>query len=468
VSPAPEPRARAGEPRQPRRLRLTLTLWYAAALMATLLLAVTSLRFAVRRTLEREFDASVEASAALVRQFFRTEIAEYLTIEATLTHIAGELVFEDRAIRVLRPDGGPFAVAGRASRLPALPEPVRRARAPLDPRLAPGWELEVTASLAGLRAMERRLDRWFLVGVPLLGLLSVVGGWWITGRTLRPMGAMAEAATRIAPAGGERLPIADPDDELGRLGLRFNALLDRLDGALAQQRRFLADAAHELRTPLARLRARLDLATLAAAQGTPTDALLPALQEELGRMGRLVDELLQLARADAEAAADVTPTDVVPLYVDDIVADELAQWRPRAEQAGLALACSVLEEAPVAADPVLLRRLLGILLDNAVQYTPTGGQVDVRVRRDGDAVLLEVEDSGIGIPEADRPLVTERFFRAANARAHRADGGGLGLSIAQWIAGRHGGTLAFTAAPVAGTIATLRLPAVHGGFMSRA
>jgi signal transduction histidine kinase len=439
--------------------------------MATLLVAVTTLRFAVRATLEREFDDSVRSSAALVRQFFRTEIAEYLTIDATLSHIAGELVFEDRAITLLRPDGTPFVAPGAPRRARSIVGPLRSARAPLDPRLAPGWEVEVTASTASLRALERRIDRWFLIGVPLLGLLSTLGGWWITGRTLRPVAAMADVAGRIAPASGERLPIANPDDELGRLGLRFNAVLDRLDEALAQQRRFLADAAHELRTPLARLRARLDVAMLAggepggAAEGGDPAVLLPALQDELSRMARLVDELMQLARADAGGDRVIVRSRV---HVDDLVADELGRWQAKAARAGLTIGCSTLEESPAEVEPQLLSRLVGILLDNAVQYTPAGGRIDLRVRRADATVVVEVEDTGIGIAAADRNQVTHRFFRGENARAIRPDGSGLGLSIARWIAERHGATLAFDAAPAGGTVARLQLPAVHRGFMSPA
>ncbi|MCO4099601.1 MAG: HAMP domain-containing protein [Gemmatimonas sp.] len=274
---------------------------YAATLLLVLVSAATVLRFALRVTLQREFEESVRASAGLVTQFFSTEVNEYRTIEATLTHISGELVFEDRIIRYRHPDGTLFrsrAAAARSAPM-RIATPMQSVRFPLNADLAPGWQVEVDASLANMQALQARIDRWFLFGIPLLVLTAAIAGWWLTGRTLQPVGDMAAAAARIAPASGARLPISDPQDELGRLGTRFNALLDRLDGALSQQRQFLADAAHELRTPIARMRARVELALLQSADSASVaerSEILHALDGELRAVTHQVDELLQLAR----------------------------------------------------------------------------------------------------------------------------------------------------------------------------
>ncbi|MCC6242997.1 MAG: HAMP domain-containing protein [Gemmatimonadaceae bacterium] len=447
------------EPLRPR-IRVRLTVLYATTLLVVLGAAAVALRYAVHEALRREHNDSLRASAALVSQFFRVELAEYLTIDATLTHIAGELVFEDRAIHVHRPNGQEFVVVGaprtRAPRPPVAP--IRTLNVPLEPALAPGWMVVVEGSSASVDAVQARIDRGIALGVPLLVVLAAASGWWLTGRTLRPVGSMADAAARIVPGSQGRIPINDARDELGRLGAQFNALLDRLDGALTQQRQFLADAAHELRTPLARLRGRVELALLPSETRSADPSELTAIHEELLRMSRLVDELMQLARADADVANEQVLHQFC--FLDDLVTDELHRWHGDAERAGVTIRCSALQEAPIHGDDTQLRRLLGILLDNAIRYSHAGGTVDVRVLREGGLVTLHVEDNGIGIAVHERTRVAERFFRGARARAHRNDGSGLGLAIAQWIVKRHDGALHVGAGHDGqGTLVRVELPA---------
>ncbi|MBL0170131.1 MAG: HAMP domain-containing histidine kinase [Gemmatimonadaceae bacterium] len=445
------------------RIRLRVTMMYASTLLVVLLAMAVVLRLAMRDALRRELDNSAHASAALVSQFFRVEIAEYQTIEATLTHIAGELAFEDRVMHIRRPDGAEFTVVGEPRpRHRPITAPVRRVVAALEPALAPSWNVEVEVSLASVEAIEDRIDRGIAMGIPALVLLAAASGWWLTGRTLRPVGRMAVAASQLVPGTHGRLPIDDETDELGRLGLRFNTLLDRVETALQQQRRFLADAAHELRTPLARVRSRVEVAMLpsdatraAYPNGAPPETL-SAIHEELVRMSRLVDELLQLARADASGNA--TPDAMTPLFLDDVVTDELHRWRADAEQARSTLRCSVLQEAPICGNAVLLQRLLGILLDNALRYGRPGGYVDVRVDLTEALVVLSVEDDGIGISPEEQGQLFDRFYRGDRARARRADGSGLGLAIAAWIVERHGGSISVEPRPQeSGTLAQVTL-----------
>jgi len=442
------------------RIRLRFTLLYAATLLVVLVGAATVVRFALRATLAREFDESVRASAGLVTQFFRTEVHEYRTIEATLTHIAGELVFEDRIIRYRFPDGRLFRskLPEGPSRATSVRTPMHSVRFPLDPDLAPGWQVEVDASMSNMLALQSRIDGWFLFGIPLFVLTAAVAGWWLTGRTLQPVGAMADAASRIAPASGVRLPVTDPGDELGRLGTGFNALLDRLDGALAQQRQFLADAAHELRTPIARMRARVEVAmlrpTTVASPGERAE-ILTALDAELRAVSHQVDELLQLARADA--AGDAVMADLQPLFLDDLIADDMPRWQPQAQQLGVTLTLGALEETPVRGDALMLRRLAGVLMDNALRYAGTPGEVRVSVCPEGAGALLVVEDNGAGVPEDERVRIFDRFYRGESARHRRADGSGLGLAIAAWIVRRHGGGIEVGDSALGGARFTVRL-----------
>ncbi len=430
------------------RLRTRLIAWYAGTLCGVLLLTAAAVRFGMTRTLDQAHRESTEASVALFRQFFRLEIAEYQTVEATLAHMAGELVFEDRVIDVHRPDGSLFVVSGvnATEFYPSLRPPVRVTEAPLDPELAPGWTVEVHASIATLTAAQRRMDLWMAGGIPFMVALGALMGWWLAGRALRPIGRMASEAHALDVAAGARLTLDDPTDELGRFGASFNAVLGRLDDVLAQQRRFLADAAHELRTPIARLRSRTELGRLALAAAPVADArtlgdsTLQAVEQELRAASDMIGDLLALARADAGATA-LSLTDG---FLDDVLADELPRWRETAEAAGIRVELGAFDEVPARFDAALARHLLGLLLDNAIHYAPSGSTVTVHLGTVASDVHLIVEDQGIGIPPSAREAVFERFHRTPEARAHRADGSGLGLALARWIVERHGGVIRAT------------------------
>ncbi|MBX3173628.1 MAG: HAMP domain-containing protein [Gemmatimonadaceae bacterium] len=436
-------------------IRLRLTGWYATSILVLLLGGALVARGLIRGSLEAEFSRSQDTALSLVRGFFRVEVQEYRHVEATLVHISGELAMPDRRLRFLRPDGAAFVPppGSRPLPLPTLDPPLRKITAPLDRELAPGWTIELEATAAPLAAQLRAVDRWALLALPVALLLAVTAGWVLTGRTLRPVAAMADAADRISATASGRIPVAVPDDELGRLGARFNALLDRLDGALTHQRRFLADAAHELRTPIARARGAGELALSTSGGGDDREAL-ERTQQELETMSRLVDELMELARADAGQAV----VDLQPGFLDDEVAEVVRAFEPFARRQGVALRLDVPQEVPAQLDPLSLRRLVGVLVDNAIRYSPAGGSVLVRVSADGLRPQLTVEDEGIGIPEAERPRLFERFFRGAAARQQAPDGSGLGLAIAQAIAQRHGAEIALRPRAPRGTVANVHFP----------
>jgi signal transduction histidine kinase len=430
---------RATTTRPARSIRLRLTLWYAGTILVLLLAATLVARILVRTSLEREFARSIASSTAIVQGFFRVEIAEYRQIGPTLDHIAGELVIPDRHIEFLTPEGAVHQPNAFARLVPQQPlaAPVRERVVPLNPDLAPGWRIRLAASAEPLIRQQRQIDNWALLAVPLAFGLALLAGWVLTGRTLQPVSAMADAADRITADAQGRLPIAVPDDELGRLGTRFNALLDRLDAALGHQRRFLADAAHELRTPIARARGIGELA-LAAPPGSADDrAALEQTRIELETMSRLADELLELARADASAA----PAKLEPLFLDDIVADATSAFEALARTRGIRLVVDVPDEVPIRGEAITLARLVGILVDNAIRYSPPSGTVTVRARK--SPAQLEVIDEGIGIAPEERARLFERFFRGAEARRLVPGGSGLGLAIAASIARRHGARIEF-------------------------
>ncbi len=438
-------------------VRLRLAAWYAGSVLLLFLLTGLVLRLSLREILVREHGTGVERSAEVAHNVFRAEVAEYGTVPATVAHISGELIVPDQVLEFVGMDGGVFARAEgpllRGGR--RLEPPVHIVERPLDEELAPGWRVRVHASLAPLHASLGRIDRSLLLIVPLTVVLAGATGWWLTGRTLRPVGEMAAAAERITPATPEaRIPVAHPRDELGRLARRFNDLLDRLAGALAQQRGFLAAAAHELRTPVARMLSQAERGLSARATPAAREDALRLIHGDLERTRSLVDELLQLARVDAGEPAPPFADG----YLDDAVAAAIQPWYAVAERRGVRLRIAALDEAPAHLNADLVERLTGILLDNAIRYTPTGGRVEVSVGQPEGESVLEIRDTGIGIPAEDRDRILERFFRGRRARERAPEGSGLGLSIAAWIVQQHGGTLEFSSPPDGGTRVRVTLP----------
>jgi len=251
---------------------------------------------------------------------------------------------------------------------------------------------------------------------------------------------------------GTRIDVPAAGPELDAVAVSFNRVLDRLGTALATQRQFMADASHELRTPVSIMRTAADVTLSQPARDeTEYREALAAVSQQTARLARLVDDMLVLARADA-GGYPMVRTEV---DLDAIVDGCVREMRPRAAAKSIHLT-SRLQPATVVADEALLRRMLGNLLGNALAYTPAGGRVDVAIIHREGAVSIEVADSGPGIDPADRQRVFERFVRLDPARAE--GGAGLGLSIALWIAEAHGGRVELLSSGTAGSVFAATLP----------
>lgn len=288
----------------------------------------------------------------------------------------------------------------------------------------------------------------FLVALPLMGFLI----WRLVGQEVKFLEATAQAVAKrspesLEPIGGERVP-----EEIQPLVGALNELLGRLGGALAHERQFIADAAHELRTPLTALRLQLQLAERAR-DAAERDKAHGMLREGIARAVHLVEQLLTLARQDPEAPmATPAEVDIAELARTIAQADETA-----AAAKGLTLSASAEGPVVVHGDRAALRALIENLVDNAIRYTPSGA-IAVRAWLQGGDAILEVEDSGAGIPAAERQRVFDRFYRGESA----AQGGtGLGLAIVRRIAERHGGAVELLDPPAGpGLLVRVRLPAL--------
>ena len=291
-----------------------------------------------------------------------------------------------------------------------------------------------------------------LGGVGLLGLALVIG-WLLARRALAPMVEVTQTARAISLSGdfAARVEAQTPHDEVGELALAFNEMLAALDDSHQALQRFLGDASHQLRTPLTSVRANLDLAQRPDLPDAERRALLADAVSEAERMGRLVSDLLALARAEAGIRLDFQP-----LALDEVLLECVRQQRHA--EASVRVTLGRVQPAAVLGDRDRLKELVLILLDNAVRYTPVDGQVVVGLEADGSQAMVTITDSGIGLREDEIPHLFGRLFRGAEARALRPAGTGLGLAIARWIAEAHGGSILLTNRPEGGTKASITLP----------
>jgi signal transduction histidine kinase len=396
------------------RLRVRLTLWYAATFALILLLLGAGLFLAIGTQVSRRLDVSlVAATAAIVRATHDLEIERAAGGAADAVE---ELHIPDRELYLFNGNGRPIT--------PPQTDPwiVDAARA-----AAAGGSIDVQHVAAG--SHERRLHAERFTGRS--GTTYVAAA--VADRPnireqyaslIGIFGAAALAALLLVAAGGFMLA-------------RQSTI--PVERSMEQMRRFMADAAHELRTPVTILRTRTELALAHPRDAAGDTAAFQAIEREADRLGGIVGDLLTLARADAGERKVVR----APLYLDDVASQAVASARALAERKGVALVVGSFEEAHILGDAGLVERLILIVLDNAIKYTSEGGRVrlDVTAHDGGRSVI--VSDSGIGIPADQLPRIFERFYRGESARSH-TEGAGLGLPIARWIADLHGARITVT------------------------
>ena len=318
------------------------------------------------------------------------------------------------------------------------------------------WTVVVAGSLDAADDAVNRVKNALLVGGSLGVVLAGVGAWLLATAALRPVERMRRQAADISEHQADsKLAIPSTRDEIAALGATMNELLGRLQGALARQRAFVADAGHELRTPLAILRTELELADNPARSQPELLEAVKSAGLEAERLGQLAEELLFLARSD-DGESDLQ-FDLEP--VASLVERSVQKFRPRADR--LSATITVTGDVGIVAslDGGRFRRAIDNLLDNALRYSGPGTKIEVRVSLVGPELIVEVVDEGPGFPEPFLPHAFERFRRADDARARRDGGSGLGLAIVQAVAREHGGTAHAGNRSTGGAMVSLHLPA---------
>lgn len=315
------------------------------------------------------------------------------------------------------------------------------------------------APAAGNLLVLGRFWEGLLASAPLLLLVSSIGGYWLSRRALEPVDRITHTARSISIRNlSERLPESGSADELARLTETFNAMLARLESAVNQIKQFTADASHELRGPLSFVRTVSEVALRNPAIDADSRQSFEDIVEEVGKASALLEDMLTLARADAEREG----ASLAPLDIARVVTEACERAAPLAAERNLTLSVSPLppESVRVLGDFDGLRRLVWILLDNALKYTHTPGNIRVDLLVSAGKAAVRVVDSGIGIPAADLPHVFNRFYRADPSRS-QTEGAGLGLAIAKWIANLHHADLELSSEVSKGTTAQLILPTLE-------
>lgn len=311
--------------------------------------------------------------------------------------------------------------------------------------------IDRTEALADLR----RLRLLLLLALPVALIPIGLGGWLVAGRAMRPLQLITRTAEQVTARGlDQRIPAAADDPVIHQLIVVLNGMMDRLEQSFRQATRFSADASHELKTPLAVMQAELEQALQRSPPGSPDQAAYASLLAETERLKNITRSLLLLSRADsgqlplAPESLDLA-AELATLVTDAVIL---------AEAADVTLETQLAAVPPVSADRSLLLRAISNLVENAIQYNRPGGRVALHLAPATEGVRIEVLNTGAGIPPEDQPRVFERFHRGAGARDRRADGVGLGLSLAREIIHAHGGRLELAESRPDHTLFRLTLP----------
>jgi heavy metal sensor kinase len=419
-------------------VRARLTLWHAAALTLVVCLFAVGVFVFVRTSLYRTLDQQIREDLATIEKVYREETGDLGEL-ALRTGMQFEVT---EGLTVIHRTAGWPPAGAVPFRRAALDDSTHRIIAARDERSVRQtlWTLAVIMATA----------------IPCAVGVAIVGGYLLAGRVLAPVGAMADTARRItAESLDARLPVANSADEFGRLAGVFNETLSRLDAAFEQLRRFTADASHELRTPLTAIRS---VGEVALQRSLPTEGyreVIGSMLEEVDRLARLVENLLLLTRAEAGRI----PLSRAIVDLRELVASVSDGLRVLAEEKNQELIVELSGPVAVHCDATVLRQGITNLLHNAIKYTPPKGVIRVAATSNasGDAVI-EVQDSGPGIPAVDQQRVFERFYRVDQARSRDTGGTGLGLAIARWTVEASGGRIELESMAGQGALFRVVLP----------
>lgn len=451
-------------------IRWKLTAWYGAVLALVLTAFSAAVYFTMRHQLLQRIDQGLSEELADVLSEVRRARDEPGLKEWLERRFAQHAGFD---FQITRPSGQRFFVnerLGKAS-FPIPEDPAAASPAFRDVALASGgrWRvvsvaaqgpsdpltIQVARSLEAFDHESRELLLTFLLVGPLTLLVAVGGGYFLARRALAPVEQITRAAHQItADRLHQRIAVPNADDELGALAETLNRMIGRLEKSFAEMQRFTADAAHELRTPLAVIRNEAEVALRVPRTPAEYSRALENLLEEANRLGTVADQLLFLCRQDA----GLLPPTLEDVDTRKLIQEVVGNMQLVAQERGVTLVLDDFTPCTLVSDSRQLRRVLYNLLDNAIKYTPPAGQVRVTSVADEYKLVVTVADNGVGVAAEHLPHLFERFYRADPARERDGSGAGLGLAICRSIVQTLGGRIIFESTVSQGSLVWFELP----------
>jgi len=461
----------------PASIRVRLTIWYGGGLALIMILFAGALYVVMSRALQDQVDRSLEEAAiAASRSLEEHRFGPFLLLD-DLTQAFPELALIDKFFQIFGPQGQitlqsaniktrniPLSQTALQSSLQgrAVFEtvrfhdeiPIRLLSYPIRHGDALVNILRVGTSLRPEEEMLARLVFVLLIGSPLAVVVSMLGGWFLAGRALRPVDTITLTAQRIAGGDLTQRIETSSKDEIGRLANTFNNMIGRLETSIRQIRQFSADASHELRTPLTITKGETELALRKPRSPEVYREVLESNLEEIDRMSRIVEELMFLSRADLGEVQVASE----PVQLDALVQEIHMQAMVLGKARQVKTTLGQVEPLQVLGDEWRLRELILNVVDNAVKYSSPGGTVEISLTQDHGMARIRVRDHGIGMTPEEQRLIFDRFYRTDAARAHAQKGTGLGLSICKWIVETHHGTIEVASTFGQGSCFTISLP----------
>ena len=462
---------------RPKHVRTRLALWYLVLLAGILAMFIVGSASYLFFNLRRELDSYLAERIEDIEQVLslgpdgRLEVGHMAArqdpdrpreIYLEIRDLDGRILYRNDQLGETQLGGPPLPDEGRYTYSP------RSAKLPNGQRIRLASRVDFVEGhpvLIRLGTSEEPLWHNFsnstgalLAAFPLALLIAGFVAFSLAKRSLAPIGAMARRAEQItAESLSARLPVENPDDELGHLARVFNDTLARLESSFERLRRFTADASHELRTPLTAIRSVGEVGLQQDGDVHHYREIIGSMLEEANRLALMVENLLTISRADAGHFQ----LERSPLRLLDLASEATALLADLADEKNQSLTVEGDHSATVLADRLILRHAVMNVIDNSVKYSPVGTPIRVRVERTNSQCILDVIDKGPGIPAEDREKIFDRFYRLDKARSREAGGAGLGLSIARWAAEAHGGTLRVLADTTTGSTFRFTLPAAE-------
>lgn len=450
-------------------IHLRLTLWYTTILMIILIIFSVVVYVGLSRSLFSAIDVNLRREAQQIIRGLDSEHADEMEAE----YLPEEGIYW----RVLSLEGQPVLDPGHfsdnlinASQMESDQThytytnltngtPVRLYSVVFSRHNHKIGIVQVAESYAQVISVQQQLLFLFALGIPITLLAASIGGWFLAARALTPIDRITRAAQQISATDlHQRLALKLPNDEVGRLASTFDQMLARLEDAFERQKRFIADASHEMRTPLTILKGDVEVALNRPRTVEQYQETLKLISQTSDRLTSLVQELFLLARADNNQY----PLNITRLNLAEVLTKEVSSLMPQALKKEVELNLDTPDDLFIEGDIDKLSRLFLNLIDNAIKYSTAGDQVTIKTATKNNSVYISISDTGPGIPPENLPQLFERFYRVDKARSrqnsHVTSGAGLGLSIAQLLAHLHRGEIKAASEVGQGTTFTVRLP----------